>query len=439
VERDGVPHPAAPKNQVSGRKALTSSAVAAPLGARVAAAEAGARATGLGSLTLSRPGRTRGQQTYAMQPLVGALSESPWAAAIRECWAGEFSDTPEGARAMELLTASRSANTNNNYSSKLRMYFEFCGARLPVLNPLLASQTHIIEYVAWQAERGRIHITHKNFQPYLSAINGFLSDVRRPRVAIGTAINDAVRACGRRQLRADGVELGRRLFLPAPAALAFVERAEDACESGWRGSAQLLAFVRPLLASAYGFQWFDRPHTSIGALWEDHTVDWGNAKALIFYERFVKTATGTTDRRSVTIPLGNADSLQRRLAILLDRFRLLKTEVCPSLARDGQPFWAIPADRNTNSWSSAVQGAWLAEALAAVRIEAPENFTYTAYSLRHGAASAAAAIGVPDPKLNYIGGWARGSNVPRTTYINPTCPATSAGREFFGFMTGERC
>ena len=64
----------------------------------------------------------------------------------------------------------------------------------------------------------------------------------------------------------------------------------------------------------------------------------------------------------------------------------------------------------------------------------PTNVSWTAYSLRHGAASAAAAILAPLSKIRYVGGWAVGSTVPERTYINPTCPATPAARLFFGFM-----
>ena len=81
-----------------------------------------------------------------------------------------------------------------------------------------------------------------------------------------------------------------------------------------------------------------------------------------------------------------------------------------------------------------MQCGWLQTAVRAVGAAPPPNFSWTAYSLRHGAASAAAAIGAPDSKINYVGGWTAASDVPRTTYINPTCRATPAARCFFGFM-----
>jgi len=58
---------------------------------------------------------------------------------------------------------------------------------------------------------------------------------------------------------------------------------------------------------------------------------------------------------------------------------------------------------------------------------------WSGHSLRKGAASAASAIGVSLDRVCFIGGW----KIKAATvhdYIDPTCPATVAGRRFFGWL-----
>ena len=149
--------------------------------------------------------------------------------------------------------------------------------------------------------------------------------------------------------------------------------------------------LRPLLATVSTFQWMDRPRTGFSARWEDFGVSLGGvAEQLTFFEIENKTNTaGAIAARSVMIPVPAGDSLQRRLGTLLLHFKDLKTRVCPGLARDGAAFWAVHGDSPARAWTSAVQNTWLQEALAYVDASPPENFVWSAYSLRHGAASAA--------------------------------------------------
>ena len=140
--------------------------------------------------------------------------------------------------------------------------------------------------------------------------------------------------------------------------------------------------------------------------------------------------------KSIKVPVGTAaDCMQRRIALLLDRFMELKRAVCPELCLTGvSRFWAISGDTRMEAWASPVQGAWLQSALRAVKARPPENFVWQGQSLRKGAASAASACGAPLPKIKYMGGWAADSLVPERLYIDPTCPRSEAAHAFFGFL-----
>jgi hypothetical protein len=216
------------------------------------------------------------------------------------------------------------------------------------------------------------------------------------------------------------------------------ERVTDAATS-FNSDAEKLEELRPLLATAVGFQWIDRPRTGFSARWQDFGVALGGAsEQIVFFEDENKTEQrGAHHKRSVAIPVGEPyGNMQRRLARLLLCFKSLKQKLCPEWARDGAPFWAITGDDKVSQWTSQIQTDWLMTAADMVGEMPPENFTWTGYSLRSGGASAANAIGVPMAKLRHLGGWTKTRTTPEDHYIDPNVIATDAGHEFFGFYSG---
>jgi hypothetical protein len=64
----------------------------------------------------------------------------------------------------------------------------------------------------------------------------------------------------------------------------------------------------------------------------------------------------------------------------------------------------------------------------------PGNFDITGHAWRSGPASEAHAWDVDYDKICISGDWALGSEVPRQSYIDYTCPPTPAGWRFFGHL-----
>ena len=372
----------------------------------------------------------------------GKYARASWADAAERGRSEQFSPTATGALAKELLGAARAPHTNSNYSSKMKQLMQFCGWHAPPLDPKKLTEINFVEYVAWQARRGRIRMEKKNFQPYLSCHSTMMAELGLDRVAVDSdAINNAIAAAGRRQLLAhgDSERHGRRQALPAQVALEFIEAAEF-CWRDYTAPAEQLKTLRPLLATASAFQWLDRPRTGYSARWQDFGVaTTGAAPGLSFFEHESKTnRTGPLTARTVHLPIGDGpNNLQRRLGKLLTSFKALKRQVCPALAVDGQAFWAIPGDPGAASWTSEVQTSWLQDAAEHIDAAPPENFVWTGYSLRHGGASAASAAGVSMPKIRWLGGWAKRSSTPEDHYIDPLVPASAAGRAFFGFLAAR--
>ena len=71
--------------------------------------------------------------------------------------------------------------------------------------------------------------------------------------------------------------------------------------------------------------------------------------------------------------------------------------------------------------------------LRCVNAVPPSGESWTSHSLRKGAASAAAAIGVVLDRICHFGGWSIHSGVVHD-YIDPACPASDAAYAFFGWL-----
>ena len=105
----------------------------------------------------------------------------------------------------------------------------------------------------------------------------------------------------------------------------------------------------------------------------------------------------------------------------------------------GDSFYALPSDRRQRArdvpvrFAAACVDGWLQLALLSVGAAPPEGETWTSHSLRKGAASGAAAIGVLLDRICHFGGWSIHSGVVHD-YIDPACPASDAAYAFFGWL-----
>jgi integrase len=157
---------------------------------------------------------------------------------------------------------------------------------------------------------------------------------------------------------------------------------------------------------------------------------------LSFRVRKAKGKDGAPRFRVISIPVdfGNKASVPYRVWFLLRAWRAAKQRLCPSLAGPDALLWALPADPAGQRFDSALQTHWLQVAASSVDAPAPFGVAWTSHALRHGAASAMAAIGAPMFRIRDHGGWAPGSATLETTYIHASCRATRAAFAFFGHL-----
>ena len=279
-----------------------------------------------------------------------------------------------------------------------------------------------------------------------------MTDLGLPPVAVGPLQANARRALAYRQVDSRG-DTDQRIGLPAETALAFLDRAwelgratqaflaqRDARQLSRPAALVLLSQLRPLLCSVVGFVFCNRAGTTQSALFEDLSpASFGpDGRGLLTFR--LRTRKGKAqDRRFrvVTIPVDSRQptGVYFRLSALLALFKTVKLLATPSYARGGSKLWALPGD--SGRYDASLQTRWLQDALAAVGRAAPAGYVYLSHSLRIGAASAAAAIDVPDHKIRFVGGWAPGSTTI-VIYVDPTVQPSAAGRAFFGYLLGAQ-
>ena len=97
---------------------------------------------------------------------------------------------------------------------------------------------------------------------------------------------------------------------------------------------------------------------------------------------------------------------------------------------DAASYYALPGQRG---FPATQVDTWFKFVLDHFGFRPPRGEMWSGHSLRKGAASAADAIGVSIARICHVGGWSSRSMTVRD-YIDPTCPASAAGRRYFGWL-----
>ena len=95
-----------------------------------------------------------------------------------------FGDEELGEAATVLFQSATTKGTDQNYTSNLKTFFEFCDTSL--IDPKQVSPIDIARYIAWLGKRGTL--VAASLQPYLSSINKYLQDYALPPVALGPLV-----------------------------------------------------------------------------------------------------------------------------------------------------------------------------------------------------------------------------------------------------------
>lgn len=364
----------------------------------------------------------QGPRKYALST---PSAVAPWAASMSDSLGALLGHDDLGRTALALCQASLQPRSYGSYASALKGFLEFCDEES--LLPLDVTPVHVARYLAWLGLRGTVAAA--SLQPYLSAINRLLKDHGKPPVALGPLVADVRAGLGNSQVPLSPAPA--RIPLPAPVALDILVEAESVLSTTSWFSPQDPAVrrARALVAVLVNYIFFCRGECGVSLRSSDISVHDGFLTLLL---RKVKGRAAFPEHRLPLLQISTAAI--PRIAAVFTQFvqgRLLLA------ARNGYPvpssLWALHPSDLCATWSAATLTTWLSEACAVTGHRPPPGFTWTSHSLRKGAASAANAINVVLPKIRYMGGWARDSDVV-LDYIDPTMAPTPAALLFFGHM-----
>ena len=316
---------------------------------------------------------------------------------------------------MLTLSHSLTGTTADNYGKHWARFVRWCEQQPDKPAPLPAKTPTVLRWLAGDVT-ARDTVRAGSLQPYLSALNRVHTDLDYDPPALGHGVRQYRRGLAHQQ-GADG-RAARRVYLPPP----IMEQVLL-----WSLSLNLKvatprerAAFRAAVAATFTFCFFARGATG-AALRAEHVRR--SVTGITVTLESEKGKAQSWDSRTFTLPPGAVPGL----ADLLSKWEAFRGRCKP---RDS--YYALPGERRRTFPASQVD-TWLREILAHLDVQPPAGELWSGHSLRKGAASGAAAIGVALDRICWCGGWSVHGKAVHD-YIDPTCPSSAAGRRFFGWL-----
>ena len=270
----------------------------------------------------------------------------------------------------------------------------------------------------------------KNIQPYLSALNKCHEHIGLDPVALGKDVVGARKAIAQQQ--AAVMEEATRVRLPA-------EHAEKVLIAALKLEVDpqipaTLRLLRGSVAMLVDFCAGSRGNTGVRLRAGDvqllqggrggHLVRLRSLKGEILVDEL------SGDEKVIQYP---PDAVEGLVPLIQkwERWRQVLGVEISGTVKDS--WYRLPAEQKTWLWNVDQMNVFMNETLEALGIAAPESFSFSWHSLRHGAASSEKAINVADSKIMFMHNW-KSMAVAYATYIDPLCPATPACYRFFGWL-----
>jgi hypothetical protein len=320
---------------------------------------------------------------------------------------------------IETLRCSLQPGTIESYGSHFARFVRFCSGQPDSPCPLPATTTTVLRWLSQDVCRDhRVHAD--SLQPYLSALNRIHADIGFDRPAVGPLITQ-FRHGRAHQYTSGGQRKAQRVYLPPDA----VERAMvwalelDVEEADW----ELLQRFRAACAVVFAFVFGYRGASGAGVRACD--VRRSDAGITLSLAR-EKGKAAQRWARSITVPPGAVPGLEE----LLYKWE----EVRGDASGETASYFAFDFETEARSgFTSRALDTWLQLILSELNLRPPDGEAWSGHSLRKGAASGMAALGVSLDRICFVGGWSIRSAAVRD-YIDPTCPCTPACRRFYGWL-----
>eukprot|EP01052_Picozoa_sp_SAG31_P042823 SAG31_NODE_6925_length_1847_cov_2.743135_1_plen_415_part_00 len=346
-------------------------------------------------------------------------------------YAETMGDSSEAQYYVAAKLARLEPSTAAGYSGKFTEFAEvFCRPRQ--LTALPATLDTVCRYIGWQLQKGTVQ--GSSMGQYLSAINYFHTSIDLPpavpkdgRGHYPKGVRDAI--SGMQKLQVGGKR--DRVYLPAEhisrilddALQAYPLRDDTRLTSAEKTLRQACERFRNDVASVFNYADFCRSDSGAAMKTDDIGLD--STGMLVFRVRKAKGRAQVRSHLTFQWPPGVLTDVK----MLLRQYLHLRTQLH---APPSGLLWKLPWERT--KFGAGTFAAFKSESLSRRGISAPAPFVYQPHSWRSGPASEATALGVPYDTVCYCGGWAIGSNTPRDSYIDFSCPPSPAGARFFGHL-----
>lgn len=330
-------------------------------------------------------------------------------------WAATLGDAPEFEAIMRTLSSSLTGTTADNYGAHWARFVKWCERQPDQPSPLPASTATVLRWLAGEVT-ARNTVRAGSLQPYLSALNRIHTDLDLEPPARGHLVRQYRRGLAHQQ--GSGGRTARRVYLPPPVVeqvLQWALRLDLRVATATARSA-----FRAAVATVFTFAFFARGAT--GSALRDSHVRRSVAGLTVTLEA-EKGKAQSWDSRTITLPPGAVPGLAELLG---------KWESFRGRCKGRDSYYALQWERRRVFPASQIDG-WLREILAHLDVQPPAGELWSGHSLRKGAASGAAALGVSLDRICWCGGWSVHSRAVHD-YIDPTCPLTPACRRFFVWL-----
>ena len=338
---------------------------------------------------------------------------------------------PSGIRgadtARRLIAHSLAGGTHTQYGRHFAHFMDYCASE--GLCHLPADPWTVVAYIGHIADTGRW--AEGSLQPILSSINRAHRDAGLVEPAKEFHFLTAARQ-GMGRAQAATTTRDTRVPLPAEALVGIVHDGEAACIAG------APATLRDDLAICLTALFAGRQDTGVSM----YTSDFGVEHGVCMWVRLTeKGKRGLALRRVLRLSLTAAPvhghaSILPRIAALAEAYTCMRSELCAARGVPVPEFmFQLPGERRP---TTTTMSGWLSAALQRTDVAAPPGFAYLGHSIRSLGASAMNAIGVVRTTLCWIGGWARGSDVPERHYIDPTFLPSPACYMLYGWLLSRQ-
>ena len=343
---------------------------------------------------------------------------------MAEALVSRLSASPQRDEIVRVISHALADSTAESYGRHLSRFASFCASQPDQPAPLPASTDTVLRWLAGDVCVGG-KVQKDSLQPYLSAINRLHRDAGFDEPAVGHLIQSYKSGLGR--VAAAQGRPSQRVYLPPPVVEQMLSWAlELELQQIVTDKALQLEF-RAAVAVVFTYCFFARGATGT-ALLVQHVRRGPLGELLVTLDH--EKGKGTHAKaRMLTISAGSIPGLDE----LLKMWELVRGS-----PRDGDSYYALPFERRLAGAKYARFAAtqidkWLQLCLRRFGVQPPVGETWSGHSLRKGAASGAAAVGVVLGRICHMGGWSIHSSVVHD-YIDVTCPESSAAHRFFGWL-----